>query len=66
MGHAGLHGRTKEVGVGNAGNFHGVLECQEESRPAAFVNAHVQQVLSVQPGFPLRYLIVRMSAKNFG
>ena len=61
----GLHGRTHEVGDGDAGDVDGVLEGQEDPRPGALVGLQVQEALAVElhlaggglvPGVARQYL----------
>jgi len=61
-----IQGRTQEVGIGDPGNLHRVLKCQEESGPGPLLGLHVQKILSLVRGRPLGHLIRRVPGQDLG
>jgi hypothetical protein len=66
LGEAGFESGAEEVGVGDAGDFVGVLEGEEEASAGAFIDGHGEDVLAVEGDGAAGDFVLFVAGENFG
>ncbi len=66
LGEAGLQGGADEVGDGDAGNFAGILEGEEEAGASSGVGFHFENVLPVECDAAFGDDVIFVARENFG